>query len=84
MSFFTLRNVLQDLSRLRLKIDRLEHLLNENNRLVATLRDSLTNRKGPWERRGGTNGSSTHLLPGCRLAQKMEDGADGVQVSLAC
>uniref|UniRef100_A0A8P4KCL4 Alpha-mannosidase n=1 Tax=Dicentrarchus labrax TaxID=13489 RepID=A0A8P4KCL4_DICLA len=48
----------QDLSHLQQKIDRLEHLLSDNNRLVATLRDSLLQRKAPWETgpKDGANG----------------------------
>ncbi|GAA6231787.1 alpha-mannosidase 2 [Lates japonicus] len=74
----------EDLSRLQEKIDRLERLLSDNNRLVATLRDSLVNRKASWEtgRRGANVSSDT--LSGCRLAEEMKDGTDGVQVSLAC
>ncbi|XP_071328218.1 alpha-mannosidase 2 [Trachinotus anak] len=77
----------EDLSRLQQKIDRLEHLLSDNNRLVATLRDSLVRRKASWQTGGGgSNGSSdsTHsqvdTLPGCRLAEEMKDGTDGVQL----
>lgn len=76
---------LQDLSRLVQKIDRLERLLSDNNRLVATLRDSLLHPKG--DNRGGANVSSAHSpadpLPGCRLADETKGGADEVQVSLA-
>uniref|UniRef100_A0A3Q3G7I1 Glycoside hydrolase family 38 N-terminal domain-containing protein n=1 Tax=Labrus bergylta TaxID=56723 RepID=A0A3Q3G7I1_9LABR len=79
----------QDLSRLQLKIDKLERLLNDNNRLVATLRDSLLLRKASWDKGGqggGVNGSSNSVLsragtlPGCRLAEKMKDGKNGVQL----
>uniref|UniRef100_A0A3P8RJE0 Alpha-mannosidase n=1 Tax=Amphiprion percula TaxID=161767 RepID=A0A3P8RJE0_AMPPE len=77
----------EDLSRLQQKIDRLEHLLSDNNRLVATLRDSLLQRKASWERGGGganVSSDSTHSQaappPGCRLAEDMKDGADGVQL----
>ncbi|KAK2887836.1 alpha-mannosidase 2 isoform X1 [Channa argus] len=70
----------EDLFRLQQKIDRLERLLSDNNHLVATLRDTLFNRKASWET--GSNGSSdsSHSLSGCRLAKKIEDGADGVQL----
>ncbi|XP_033933121.1 alpha-mannosidase 2-like, partial [Pseudochaenichthys georgianus] len=72
----------QDLSRLAQKIDRLERLLSDNNRLVATLRDSLLHPKG--ENRGGANVSSAHSpadpLPGCRLADETKGGADEVQL----
>uniref|UniRef100_A0A3B3TMB8 Alpha-mannosidase 2-like n=1 Tax=Poecilia latipinna TaxID=48699 RepID=A0A3B3TMB8_9TELE len=75
----------QDLSRLQLKIDRLERLLVDNNRLVARLRDSLLVRESP-ERRGGANVSSNSAHnqaaapPGCWKAEEMKDGADGVQL----
>ncbi|XP_067430456.1 alpha-mannosidase 2 [Thunnus thynnus] len=80
-----------DLSRLQQKIDRLERLLSDNNRLVATLRDSLLHRKASWETGGGGGGggvnvssdsahSRTDPLPGCRLAEEMKDGTDGVQL----
>ncbi|XP_034096589.1 alpha-mannosidase 2-like isoform X1 [Gymnodraco acuticeps] len=72
----------QDLSRLAQKIDRLERLLSDNNRLVATLRDSLLHPKG--DNRGGANVSSAHSpadsLPGCRLADETKGGADEVQL----
>uniref|UniRef100_A0A8P4GJJ8 Alpha-mannosidase n=1 Tax=Dicentrarchus labrax TaxID=13489 RepID=A0A8P4GJJ8_DICLA len=70
----------QDLSHLQQKIDRLEHLLSDNNRLVATLRDSLLQRKAPWETGARANVSSdsahgqTDRLPGCRLADEPKDG----------
>ncbi|XP_029940101.1 alpha-mannosidase 2-like isoform X2 [Salarias fasciatus] len=71
----------QDLLRLQQKIDRLEGLLSENNRLVAALRDSLVHRKAG--RPGGVANSSSvsaPRLPGCRLAEELKDGADGVQL----
>uniref|UniRef100_A0A673AQE2 Alpha-mannosidase n=1 Tax=Sphaeramia orbicularis TaxID=375764 RepID=A0A673AQE2_9TELE len=76
--------------RLQLKIDRLEHLLTENNRLVATLRNSLLQHKASWETRGrgGSNSSADPAhnqgdpLPGCRLADEMKGGAEGVKVRL--
>uniref|UniRef100_A0A8C8DHN5 Glycoside hydrolase family 38 N-terminal domain-containing protein n=1 Tax=Oryzias sinensis TaxID=183150 RepID=A0A8C8DHN5_9TELE len=70
----------QDLSRLRNKIDGLEQLLISNNRMVATLRDSLRLHK-----QGGVNKSigSSHVrkesLPGCQLAEQKERSA-GVQL----
>ncbi|XP_078101456.1 alpha-mannosidase 2-like [Sander vitreus] len=72
----------EDLSRLQQKIDKLELLLSDNNRLVATLRDTLIQRKASWETGRGANGSSgsTRQLPGCRLAEEMKDGTDGVQL----
>uniref|UniRef100_A0A3Q3M1G7 Alpha-mannosidase n=1 Tax=Mastacembelus armatus TaxID=205130 RepID=A0A3Q3M1G7_9TELE len=75
----------EDLSQLQHKIDRLEHLLKDNNQLVAMLRDSVLHNKASWEtgrRGGGTNVSldSAHGLPGCRLAEDIKDGTDGVQL----
>nr|XP_033503508.1 alpha-mannosidase 2 [Epinephelus lanceolatus] len=76
----------QDLSRLQQKIDRLERLLRDNNRLVAALRDSLLRRKASWETGGGANISSdsahsrAEALPGCRLAEEKKDGTDRVQL----
>lgn len=77
----------QDLAHLQDKIDRLERLLSDNNRMVATLRDSLLQRKASLKRpQGGANIStdSTHNpaepLPGCRLADLTKGGADGVQL----
>ncbi|XP_053195392.1 alpha-mannosidase 2 [Scomber japonicus] len=74
----------EDLSRLQQKIDRLERLLSDNNRLVATLRDSLLQRKASWEAGGKANGSSGSApqppLPGCRLAEETKGGTDGVQL----
>ncbi|MED6268750.1 hypothetical protein CHARACLAT_025535 [Characodon lateralis] len=75
----------EDLSRLQLKIDRLEHLLVDNNRLVARLRDLLLLRESP-EGRGVANVSSdsTHNRggppPGCRKAEEIKDSVDGVQL----
>ncbi|XP_038589012.1 alpha-mannosidase 2-like [Micropterus salmoides] len=75
-----------DLSRLHQMIDRLEHLLSYNNRLVSELRDALLNHKASWEKGRGANVSSdsshsrADALPGCRLAEKMKDGTDGVQL----
>ncbi|XP_028318340.1 alpha-mannosidase 2 [Gouania willdenowi] len=75
----------QDLSRLQQKIERLESLLSDNNRLVAMLRDSLLLQK-PDGRVGGANISSGSAhnsakpIPGCRLAEELKDGTDGVQL----
>lgn len=75
-----------DLSRLQQRIDRLERLLSDNNHLVATLRDSLLQRKASMEKGGGANVSSdsahsgANVLPGCRLAGETKGGADGVQL----
>ncbi|XP_037607714.1 alpha-mannosidase 2 [Sebastes umbrosus] len=78
-----------DLSRLKQKIDRLERLLGDNNRLVVELRDSLFHHKASWKTTrggGGANVSSDSAhsraaeLPGCRLAKEMKGGADGVQL----
>ncbi|XP_068423060.1 alpha-mannosidase 2 [Clinocottus analis] len=75
-----------DLSRLQQQIDKLERLLSDNNRLVATLRDYMSLRRASWVNEGGANVSSgsaqsrSGALPGCRLAEEMKDGADGVQL----
>ncbi|XP_034752948.1 alpha-mannosidase 2 [Etheostoma cragini] len=71
-----------DLSLLQQKIDRLELLLNNNNRMVAMLRDTLMQRKASWDTGQMANGSSGSALrlPGCRLAEEMKDGTDGVQL----
>lgn len=71
------------------RIDVLERLLSNNNRLVERLRDSLLQHKSaPESGGGGVNASfdSAHSqhdpLPGCRLVKEMKDGANGVQVSM--
>uniref|UniRef100_A0A8C2ZJV1 mannosyl-oligosaccharide 1,3-1,6-alpha-mannosidase n=1 Tax=Cyclopterus lumpus TaxID=8103 RepID=A0A8C2ZJV1_CYCLU len=75
-----------DLSRLKQQIDKLERLLSDNNRLVATLRDSLFSRQASRVKGVAANVSSGSAhsqavaLPGCRLAEEMKDGADGVQL----
>ncbi|KAM6901375.1 alpha-mannosidase 2 isoform 1-T2 [Lycodopsis pacificus] len=75
-----------DLSRLQQQIDKLERLLSDNNRLVATLRDKLFHRQASWVKGGTGNVSSgsapsrADSLPGCRLAEETKDGADGVQL----
>ncbi|TDG95849.1 hypothetical protein EPR50_G00244640, partial [Perca flavescens] len=71
-----------DLSLLQQKIERLELLLSNNNRLVATLRDTLIQRKASWEKGRGANGSSgsARQLPGCRLAEEIKEGTDEVQL----
>lgn len=82
---------LQDLSRFQQKIDRLERLLGDNNRLVATLRDSLLHHRASWEGVGAQGGASVNLssahhqadmLAGCRVEEEMTEGAGEVQVSL--
>ncbi|KAL6096382.1 man2a1 [Pungitius sinensis] len=76
----------QDFYRLQQQIDKLERLLSDNNRLVVTLRDSLLHRRPARGAGGAVNVSlgSAHrpagALPGCRLAQEMKGGADGVQL----
>ncbi|CAN9504622.1 unnamed protein product [Ophioblennius macclurei] len=71
----------QDLLRLQQKIDRLEGLLSENNRLVGALRDSLLHRKVEQSRGMAKNSSApAHLVPGCQLAEELKDSADGVQL----
>ncbi|KAM9840891.1 alpha-mannosidase 2 [Aulostomus maculatus] len=79
-----------DLVRLQQKIDRLEHLLSDNNRLVSMLRDSLLLHKASWETGAGprerANFSSpsahprTNTLPGCQLSEQLMDGTDRVQL----
>ncbi|XP_041825970.1 alpha-mannosidase 2 isoform X2 [Melanotaenia boesemani] len=77
---------LQDLSRLQQKIDRLEGLLRNNNRLVATLREAVLQHKLWRTGRSGTNSSSDSAHsqagtpPGCRVAEEMKDSADGIQL----
>lgn len=77
---------LQELNQLHQKIEKLEQLLSENNRVVAKLRDSLLQRK--TEAGANVSSDSAHSqdgrLPGCRAAEEMRDGTDGVQVSSAC
>ncbi|KAM9306213.1 alpha-mannosidase 2 isoform 2-T4 [Pholidichthys leucotaenia] len=78
----------EDLSRLQQKIDKLEHLLSDNNRMVAMLRDSLLQQKASLASgRRGANISSdsvphsnSGLLPGCRLAEEVKGAAGGVQL----
>ncbi|XP_061590562.1 alpha-mannosidase 2 isoform X1 [Cololabis saira] len=77
--------VVEDLTVIQQKIDRLEHLLSDNNRLVSMLRDSLFQHKQSQESgRGGTNNSNAlrqaEPPPGCRLAEDLKDGDDGVQL----
>uniref|UniRef100_A0A8C2ZKB8 Mannosidase alpha class 2A member 1 n=1 Tax=Cyclopterus lumpus TaxID=8103 RepID=A0A8C2ZKB8_CYCLU len=56
----------------------------DNNRLVATLRDSLFSRQASRVKGVAANVSSGSAhsqavaLPGCRLAEEMKDGADGL------
>lgn len=73
---------LQELSRLHQKIEKLEQLLSQNNRVVAKLRDSLLQRN--TEAGANVSSNSAHSqdgrLPGCRAAEEMRDGTDGVQV----
>lgn len=75
----------QDLTHLQQKIDRLERLLSDNNHLVAKLRDSLLQHKtSGWSANVSSDsapGGGAGMLPGCRLAEELKDGADGVQVS---
>nr|XP_046230871.1 alpha-mannosidase 2 isoform X2 [Scatophagus argus] len=69
----------EDLSRLQQKIDRLERLLSDNNRMVATLRDTLLHHRG-----ANVSSDSAHspadTLPGCQLAAEVKDGTDEVQL----
>lgn len=47
-----------DLSRLQQQIEKLERLLGDNNRLVATLQDSLSSHRASMEKGGVVNVSS--------------------------
>lgn len=79
----TCRNVffLQDLSHLHQKIEKLEHLLGDNNRLVAKLHDTLDKHKELLKRGGKANLTLGEAPPGCQLAKEVKDGTDGLQVS---
>uniref|UniRef100_A0A3Q3XLF8 Alpha-mannosidase n=1 Tax=Mola mola TaxID=94237 RepID=A0A3Q3XLF8_MOLML len=72
----------QELSKLGEKIANLEHLLNDNNHLVAMLHQSLNHHRAV----GGANVSSGSTqrrdgaLPGCQLANEIKDGSNGVQL----
>ncbi|XP_068608900.1 alpha-mannosidase 2 [Brachionichthys hirsutus] len=76
-----------DLSVLRQKIERLERLISDNNRLVATLRDSILQHKASMKigQGGKANGSSSAAtglntkLPGCQSAEGTK-ATDGVQL----
>uniref|UniRef100_A0AAX7TT13 mannosyl-oligosaccharide 1,3-1,6-alpha-mannosidase n=1 Tax=Astatotilapia calliptera TaxID=8154 RepID=A0AAX7TT13_ASTCA len=75
----------EDLAHLQQKIDGLERLLSDNNRLVAMLRDTLLQSKASaWKRANNSIDSALgrrgEALPGCRLAKEMKDGVDGVQL----
>lgn len=72
---------LQDLSHLHHKIERLEHLLGDNNRLVARLHDTLDQHKEILQRKQKANVSLGEAPPGCLLAKEVKNGTDGVQVS---
>ncbi|XP_008324416.1 alpha-mannosidase 2 [Cynoglossus semilaevis] len=65
-----------DLYHLRQKIDKLEHLLSNNNRLVATLRDSLMQQNTFNKEMGKANVSSESVdrMTGCRLTGGETDG----------
>uniref|UniRef100_A0A3Q4GJH9 Alpha-mannosidase n=1 Tax=Neolamprologus brichardi TaxID=32507 RepID=A0A3Q4GJH9_NEOBR len=57
----------------------------DNNRLVAMLRDTLLQSKASaWKRANNSIDSALgrrgEALPGCRLAEEMKDGVDGVQL----
>uniref|UniRef100_H3CAT2 Alpha-mannosidase n=1 Tax=Tetraodon nigroviridis TaxID=99883 RepID=H3CAT2_TETNG len=70
----------EDLSHLHHKIERLEHLLGDNNRLVARLHDTLDRHKELIRRKEKANVSSGEAPPGCLLAKEIKDGTDGVQM----
>lgn len=71
----------QDLSHLHQKIEKLEHLLGDNNRLVIRLHDTLDQQKILL--RGGekANQSVVEAPPICQLTKEVNNGSDGVQVS---
>ncbi|XP_034047853.1 alpha-mannosidase 2 [Thalassophryne amazonica] len=82
-----------DLSHLLHKMNRLEHLLDENNHMVAGLRDSVLRQRASWEAahleskaEGGTNVTSDYgprpgdMVPGCHLAKEIKDRTNGVQL----
>lgn len=71
---------LQDLSHLHQKIERLEHLLGDNNRLVIRLHDTLDQQKKLIKGKKA-NQSSVEAPPGCLLTKEVNNGTDGVQVS---
>lgn len=72
---------LQDLSHLHHKIERLEHLLGDNKRLVARLHDTLHQHKESFKGGEKANRSFVEAPPGCQLAKQVENGTNGVQVS---
>lgn len=72
---------LQDLSHLHQKIEKLEHLLGDNNRLVAKLHDTLDKHKELLKIGEKANLTLGEALPGCQLAKEVKDGTDGLQVS---
>ncbi|XP_075993471.1 alpha-mannosidase 2 isoform X2 [Genypterus blacodes] len=78
-----------DFSRFQQKIDRLERLLGDNNRLVATLRDSLLHHRASWEGARGRGGASVNVssapgqadaLTGCRVEEELMDGVQLLDV----
>lgn len=72
---------LQDLSHLHQKIERLEHLLGDNNRLVIRLHDTLDQQKKLLKGGEKANQSLVEAPPGCQLIKGVNNGTDGVQVS---
>lgn len=72
---------LQDLSHLHQKIERLEHLLGDNNRLVIRLHDTLDQQKKLLKGGGKANQSFVEAPPSCQLTKEVNNGTDGVQVS---
>lgn len=72
---------LQDLSHLHQKIEKLEHLLGDNNRLVIRLHDTLDQQKKLSKGGEKANQSFMEAPLGCQLTKEVNNGTDGVQVS---
>lgn len=72
---------LQDLSHLHQKIEKLEHLLGDNNRLVIRLHDTLDQQKKLLKGGEKANQSFVEAPPLCQLTKELNNGSDGVQVS---
>lgn len=72
---------LQDLSHLHQKIEKLEHLLGDNNRLVIRLHDTLDQQKKLLKGGDKANQSFVEAPLGCQLTKEVTNATDGVQVS---
>ncbi|XP_056875511.1 alpha-mannosidase 2 isoform X1 [Takifugu flavidus] len=73
-------HVEEDLSHLHQKIERLEHLLGDNNRLVIRLHDTLDQQKKLLKGGEKANQSLVEAPPGCQLTKGVNNGTDGVQM----